>query len=140
MVLCGTDPITPEGAYLYISSSLKPGADVTKLKTRIEQQVDMLRKGEHRTRVAMVAAGLSRQMRVPMDVRLALKLKTAQIAEEMIIANLGLQWGLLEFQHGDTLSAVAGGLSEVSASDIVSVATTFLSEDRRNALLLTPRP
>ena len=48
--------------------------------------------------------------------------------------------GLLEFQYGDRLSAVAGGLSKVSASDVVSVATKHLSEEKRNTLLLTPRP
>lgn len=71
---------------------------------------------------------------------MALKFKPAQITEEMIIADVGLQRGLLEFQDGDRLSAVAGGLSKVSASDVVSVATKYLSKDKRNTLLLTPRP
>jgi hypothetical protein len=100
----------------------------------------MLRRGEHHTRVAMVAAGLSQQMRAPVDVRLVLKLRPARIHDDIMLGNVGLQWGLLEFQYGDTLSAVAGGLSKVSASDVVSVATRYLSEDRRNSLLLTPRP
>jgi len=71
---------------------------------------------------------------------MALKSKPAQITEEMIVADVGLQWGLLEFQDGDRLSAVWGGLSKVSASDVVSVATEYLSEEKRNTLLLTPRP
>jgi predicted Zn-dependent peptidase len=140
MVLCGVDLITPEGAYLYVSASLKPGADSAKARAYIEQQVDQLRKAEHNAQAAMAAAMLSAQMRAPTDIALAMKFKPARITEDIITANVGLQWGLLEFQYGDTLSRVAGGLSKVSAADVALVATKYLSKAERNTLLLNPGP
>jgi predicted Zn-dependent peptidase len=139
MVLCGTDLNTPEGAYFYISASLTPGADPAKAKAQIAQQVDKLRKGVHNPRVAAVAAALAQQMRAPQDIAAALKSKPAWMTEAALVGNLGLQWGLLEFLYGDTLSAVADGLSKVSADDVVSVAAKYLSEEQRNTLLLAPR-
>ena len=139
MVLCGADLITPEGAYFYVSASVRPGADVEKVRRQIERQLGRLKQPDSKVRTSMVAAALSRQASAPTDPAAAMRYKPAHLTEAMMLANIGLQWGLLEFQYGKTLPALGRALSGVSAADVASVARKYLSSGKRSTVILTPR-
>lgn len=139
MVLCGLDLITPAQTYLYVSAPLKPGADIDKVRSQIKYQLDKLKQTETNFQVSMMASNVSKQMSAPPDITMAMRYKPANVTEAMIVGNIGLQWGLLEFQYGDTLPHLAKALARVSASDIASVAEKYLSKTKRGTLILTPK-
>ena len=136
---CNLDLITPEGAYLQINVSLKPDADIEKVKQRIRQLINPLKQPENNAQVAMAAPLFSMQFRAPLDVKMVMQQQLAGVSETMVLGNIGLQWGMREYQHGDTLPQLASAFADVSAADVASVVNRYLTEDRRMTLLLTPR-
>lgn len=139
-IFCGVDLITPEQTYLYVTTALKPDSDIEKVKQRIGQLIDQLKQPENNWQVAMTAPALSQQFSAPMDIEMVMQQhKPAGMTETMMLGNLGLQWGLLEYQHGDTLPEFASALANVSADDVADVVNRYLTEDARMTLVLTPR-
>ncbi len=65
--------------------------------------------------------------------------KPVGVSETMVLGNIGVQWGMLEYQHGDILSQLGSVFANVSAADVASVANRYLTEERRMTLLLTPQ-
>ena len=131
--------ITPEGTYLQINASLKPDADTEKVKQRIGQLINRLKQPENNTQVAMAAPFFAMQFSAPLDVKRVMQQQPVGVSETMVLGNIGVQWGMREYQHGDTLSQLAGAFVNVSAADVASVLKRYLTEDRRMTLVLTPR-
>ena len=138
-VFCGVDLITPEQTYLFVTAALKPDSDIEKVKQRIGQLINQLKQPENNWQVAMTAPALSRQFSAPMDIEMMQQHKPTGVTETMMLGNLGLQWGLLEYQHGDAFPKFASALADVSAADVADVANRYLTETERMTLLLTPR-
>ena len=61
------------------------------------------------------------------------------MTETMMLGNIGLQWGMLEYQYGDALPKFASALANVSVDDVADVVNRYLTEEERMTLLLTPR-
>lgn len=139
LALCGADLATPEQWYFFVNASLKPGADAAAVTRQVAGHIAGLARPEAAGRIAMLAAALSKQMSAPMDIGAAMRHKPAHVTEAMITGNVGLQWGLLEFQHGGDLPALAKGVSGVSAGDVAAVVKRYLSEGRRSTLKLVPK-
>ena len=138
-VFCGVDLVTPEQTYLQISASLKPGTDVEKVKQRIRQLINRLKQPENNAQVVMMAPSLSMQFSSPLDIEMMKQQKPAGVSETMMLGNIGLWWGMLEYQYGETLPQLAGAFAKVSAADVADVVNRYLTEDRRMTLLLTPQ-
>ena len=139
-IFSGVDLITPEQTYLYITTALKPDSDVEKVKQRIKHLINQLKQPENNWQVAMTAPALSQQFSAPMDIKMVMQQhKPAGMTETMMLGNLGLQWGLLEYQHGDTLPEFASALANVSADDVADVVNRYLTKDARMTLVLAPR-
>jgi len=138
-VFCNLDLITPEGTYLQINASLKPDADVERVKQRIRQLINPLKRSENNAQVAMAAPFFSMQFRAPLDVKKVMQQQPVGVSETMVLGNIGLQWGMREYQHGDILPQLASAFADVSAADVASVVNRYLTEDRRMTLLLTPQ-
>ena len=139
-IFCGVDLITPEQTYLFVTAALKPDSDVEKVKQRIGQLINQLKQPENNWQVAMAAPALSQQFSAPMDIEMVMQQhKPAGMTETMMLGNLGLQWGLLEYQHGDALPKFANALADVAAADVADVVNQHLTEDARMTLVLTPR-
>lgn len=136
---CNLDLITPEGTYLQINASLKPAADIEKIKQRIRQLINRLKRPENNAEVAMAAPYFSRQFSAPLDVKMVMQQQPVGVSETMVLGNIGLQWGMREYQHGDTLSQLASTFANVSADDVASAVNRYLTEDRRMTLVLTPQ-
>ena len=136
---CGVDLVTPEQVYLYVSASLKPDADIEKVKQRIRQLMNPLRKSESNTQVPMIAQSLSKELSTPPDIATLMQLKPKNITETHMLLQLGVTWGMLEYQYGETMSQLVKAFTDVSAADVVSVVNQYLTEGNRRTLVLTPR-
>ena len=138
-IFCGVDLITPEQVYLYITASLKPDVDIEKVKQRIRQLMNPLKQPENNTQVPMVAQGLSTELSAPPDMKTLRQYKPENVPENLMLLQLGVAWGMVEYQYGDTLPQLASALANVSAADVASVVNRYLSEAHRMTLVLTPQ-
>ena len=138
-IYCGVDLVTPEQVYLYVSASLKPGADIEKVKQRIGQLMHPLKQPENNTQGPMIAQGLSMELSAPPDLKTLMQHRPENVPENLMFLQLGVSWGTMEYQYGDTLQQLASAFADVSATDVASVVNRYLTEDRRMTLLLTPR-
>ena len=138
-IFCNLDLITPEQTYLQINASLKPGTDIEKVKQRIRVMINQLKQPENNTQVTMAAPFFSMQFSAPLDVKMVMQQKPVDVSETMVLGNIGVQWGMREYQYGTTLSQLASAFANVSAADVASVANRYLTEERRMTLVLTPR-
>ena len=136
---CNLDLITPEGTYLQINASLKPEADIERVKQRIKQLIGQLKQPENNAQVAMAAPFFSMQFSAPLDVKMVMQQQPVGVSETMVLGNIGLQWGMREYQHGDILPQLASAFADVSAADVANVVNRYLTEERRMTLVLTPR-
>ncbi len=135
---CGVDLITPEQVYLYISASIKPNTDIDKVKSRVRELINVLRKPENNTQVGMFALSLSMQLSSLPDITMLMQQKPDGISETMMLLQLGLTWGMLEYQYGDTLQLLPKAVANVSAEDVADVVNRYLSDELRMTLVLTP--
>ena len=138
-IFCNLDLITPEGTYLQINTSLKPDTDIERVKQRIRLLINRLKGPENNAQVAMAAPFFSMQFSAPLDVKMVMQQQPVGVSETMVLGNIGLQWGMREYQHGDTLPQLASAFADVSAADVANVVNRYLTEERRMTLLLTPR-
>ena len=138
-VLCSVDLVTPEQTYLQVSASLKPDTDIEVVKQRIRQLINRLKQPENNVQVAMAAPSLSMQFSSPLDIEMMKQQKPAGVSETMMLGNIGLWWGMLEYQYGETLPQLASAFANVSAADVADVVSRYLTEEARMTLVLTPR-
>ncbi len=138
-IYSAVDLITPEQVYLYVSASLKPGADIEKVKQRIGQLMNPLKQPENNTQVPMIAQSLSMQLSAPPDMKTLMQQKPENIPETLMFLQLGVSWGMIEYQYGNNLSQLATAFADVSADDVANAVNRYLSEEHRMTLLLTPR-
>ncbi len=138
-VYCGVDLVTPEQTYLQISASLKPDTDIEAVKQRIRLLINRLKQPENNAQVVMAAPSLSMQFSSPLDVEMIKQQKLPGVSEAMMLGNIGVWWGMLEYQYGETLPQLASAFADVSADDVADVVSRYLTETERMTLLLTPR-
>ena len=138
-VLCSVDLVTPEQTYLQVSASLKPDTDIEVVKQRIRLLINRLKQPENNAQVAMAAPSLSMQFSSPLDIEMMKQQKPAGVSETMMLGNIGLWWGMLEYQYGETLPQLASAFAKVSADDVADVVNRYLTEEARMTLVLTPR-
>ena len=138
-IFCGVDLVTPEQVYLYVSASLKPEADIGRVKERIRELMNLLKQPENNTQVPMYAEYLSMELSAPPDMKTLMQNKPENVTETVMLLQLGVTWGMLEYQYGDTLSQLASAFADVSAADVANVVNRYLTEDQRMTLVLTPR-
>lgn len=138
MVHSSVDIVTPEQTYLQISASLKQDTDINKVKERIRFHIDRIMKPENNYQVVMAAQSLSMQFSSPMDIDVMKQYKQEGVSDTMMLGNIGLWWGMLEFRYGDSLPHIASAFKNVTAVDVADVANRYLSEDKRMSLVLSP--
>jgi RNA polymerase sigma factor (sigma-70 family) len=137
-IFCGVDLVTPEQTYLYVSASLKQDADIESVKQRIRELINPLKQPGNNMQVPMLVQSLSMELSAPPDIATVMQYKPANITETLMLLQIGVTWGTLEYQYGNTLSELASAFAKVSAADVAKVVNQYLTEDRRMTLLLTP--
>ncbi|MCY3740787.1 MAG: sigma-70 family RNA polymerase sigma factor [Candidatus Poribacteria bacterium] len=137
---CGVDLVTPEQVYLYGSASLKPNADIERVKQRIRELMNPLKQAQNNAQVPMIAQSLSTELSIPPDMKTLMQHKPENLPENLMLLQLGVSWGTIEYQYGNTLPQLASAFTDVAAADVASVVNRYLTEDHRMTLLLTPQP
>lgn len=138
-IFSGVDLVTPEQTYLYVSASLKPGADIGKVKQRIQELINPLKHAENNVMVPMLAQSLSMELGGLPDLATVMQYKPEHFTETLMLLQIGVTWGTLEYQYGNTLPQLAPAFTKVSAGDVANVVNQYLTEDHRMTLALTPR-
>ncbi len=138
-VYCGVDLVTPEQVYFYVSASLKPNTDIEKVKQRIRELMNPLKQSENNAQTPVLAQYLSAELSAPPDITMLMQQKPKNITETHMLLQLGVTWGMLEYQYGETMPQLAKASGDVSAAEVASVVTRYLTEKNRRTLVLTPR-
>ena len=138
-IFCGVDLVTPEQVYLYITTSLKPDADIEKVKQRVRQLMNPLKEAANNTQVPMIAQSIFTELSAPPDIATLMQHKPENMPENLMLLQLGVSWGTIEYQYGNTLSQLTTASADVSATDVASVVNRYLTEDHRMTLILTPQ-
>ncbi|RKU15066.1 hypothetical protein C6501_07180 [Candidatus Poribacteria bacterium] len=138
-VYCGVDLVTPEQVYFYVSASLKTNTDIEKVKQRIRELMNPLKQSENNAQAPVLAQYLSAELSAPPDLTMLMQQKPKNITETHMLLQLGVTWGMLEYQYGETMPQLAEASGDVTAADVVSVVTRYLTKKNRRVLVLTPR-
>ena len=68
------------------------------------------------------------QFSSPMDIDVMKQYKQEGVSETMMLGNIGLWWGMLEYRYGEKIPQIANALKDVSAADVADVVNKYLSE------------
>ena len=136
-VLVGADLATPEGRYFYVNAVLQAGAEFKQVQEAIETRLLALETDSAAGQAPMIGGQLAYQLTHVMDPTL-LKKQAPEMSSAMIEGNLGLQWGMREFQFGPDRQALARNLSVVTRDNMQSALKRYLAAERR--LVVTIRP
>ena len=137
-VYCGVDLVTPEQTYLYLTASLKPDTDIEKVKKRIRELISPLKRRENNMQVPIFAQSVSMELSTPPNIAMVMQHKPPNMTEDLMLLQLGVNLGTVEYQYGDTLPRLASAFAKVSAADVAHLANRYLAADRRMTLVLTP--
>ena len=138
-VYCGVDLVTPEQVYFYISASLKPNTDIERVRHRMRQLMNPLKQSENNAQVSVLAQSLSTELSAPPGMKTLMQQKPENITETHMLLQLGVSWGIVEYQYGETMPQLASAFADVSADDVADVVKRYLTKDERMTLVLTPR-
>jgi len=138
-VLAGTDLITPEGSFFYVSASLRPGATFDEVRQRLTSHLnEILSKESSLLMARMIGQQLSQSLSKLPDPAVIRKHVGVNTTAAMIEANLGLQWGMQEFRFGRHRSMLAERLAGVTAEECHTVAQTYLAIDKCAVCTIRP--
>lgn len=137
-VLVGADLTILEGTFFYVNAVLQPGVSFDNLRLALDEHLLALAEEHALAQGPMFARQLSFQLAQVMDPAIAEKQAPHQVSRAMIEGNIGLQWGMKEFQYGSYRPALAEGLSVLTAQDIQQAVTKHLASEKSHALTIRP--
>ncbi len=138
MLLAGVDLYLPEGAYFYISLSLKPGADFDEVQTRLNQLLDQMRSEKNLSMFPFLSRQLSMLLSILPDQAGFAGQGVDNMPVAMLEANAGLQWGLREFRYGEFRAELSKRLESVSSESVRQAALTCLAAEKCAVCRLQP--
>jgi predicted Zn-dependent peptidase len=111
MALAGTDLLTPEGNFFYISASLKPGASFEEVGRQLQATLDRLAAGQDLDQATGFGKQLAFSMRQVADPSAFMSSLPPGMTPAMLEGNLGLMFGLNVHRYGAKREALAQNLS-----------------------------
>ncbi len=138
-VFAGADLVTPEGNNFFVSASIKPEASFDDVRKRIEPHLATLRSTATLLETAMIGPQLSYQLTNVMDPAMLKAQAPASVSVAMIEGNIGLQWGMREFQYGQHRDALAKGLAAVTAEKVHQAAVKYLAKEKCSVCSIEPK-
>ena len=139
-VFAGADLVTPEGNNFFVSASIKREASFDDVRAKIEPHIETLRSGPTALlETAMIGPQLAYQLTNVMDPAIAKAQAPANVSAAMIEGNIGLQWGMREFQYGRHRDALAKGLAAVTAEKVHQAAVKYLAKEKCSVCSIEPK-
>lgn len=140
MTIAGTDLTTPEGTWFHVSASLKPDADMAKVRSQIESHIKALH--DDRSALApvpMLGGQLAFTLNQAIDPKRARAGAPASVTDAMLESNLGLQWATQVHRLGDRREALAARLRALTADQVRASVGAHLKADRASVCEIKPR-
>ena len=139
MVFAGADLATPEGAFFYVSASLRPGTDFETLRRALLAKVGRLSSDPAQiSQLSFITLQLSRSLKdVPSPEQVQAQMP-AGMDPALVEGNLGLQFAAQDYRYGTRREALAKQLVDITPAKVQEAARRYLSET--NALVCTLRP
>ena len=137
-VFAGTDLATPEGRYFFINAVLQPGVEFKQVQDALEARVLAMQGDSAASQAPMIGAQLAFQLTQVMDPALLKQQAPPGMTSAMIEGNVGLQWGMREFQFGPDREALTKNLAALTAGDLQGAIARYLTPEQR--LVVTIRP
>jgi len=140
MVLAGTDLVTPEGNFFYVSASIKPDASFDDVRKRIESHLRILgTETSASTEASLLGRQLSYQLTNLPDPKLAMAQAPPNVSYAMIEGNIGLQWAMHDFRYGGFRSILAQRLRNVSGEKVRQAAIKYLAREKCCVYRIEPK-
>jgi predicted Zn-dependent peptidase len=132
MVLAGTDLVTPEGRFFYISASLKPSADLAAIEKKLRAAAASLASEQFPfvPQIPMIGQQWGYSLVHVPDPDLALAQAPPNMDRAMMEGNLGLGFCLNVHRYGAKRETLAKQFSNVSATQVREAAKKFLASDK----------
>ena len=137
-VLVGADFSLPEGRFFYANAVLQPGAPFEEVREALMTRLNALQNKTTADLVRNIGGQLAYQLTHVMDPALVKQQAPPDVSAAMIEVNLGLQWGMREFQFGPDRETLAKNLSVLTRDDVQAALKRYLTTESR--LVTTIRP
>lgn len=139
VILVGADLAIPEGRYFYVNAVLQPGVPFEEVRQALETHLNALQNERAANLVPMIGRQLAYQITQVMDPALVKQQAPPDVSTAMIEGNLGLQWGMREFQFGPDRETLARNLSVLTGNDVQAALKLYLATERRLAVTVQPQ-
>lgn len=138
MVLAGTDLGTPEGAFFYVSASLKKDATFEEVRKKLLARLGSLASG---STGPVPMSMLGQQLAFSFTHVLDPKMATAppNMTAAMMEADLGLGFFANVHRFGPDREKLAGMLAQVSRTQIQQAAKKYLETDKASIAVIQPK-
>lgn len=134
----GADLATPEGRHFYINAVLQPGAEFKQVQEAIEERVLALQSDAAARQAPGIGGQLAFQLSQVLDPVFVRKQAPPDVSAAMIEGNLGLQWGMREFQFGPDRPTLAKNLSGLTGDDVQAALKRCLTTEQRRVVTIRP--
>jgi hypothetical protein len=126
MTLAGSDLVTPEGNYFFVSASLRPEARFEDVRESIMAALKEVA-ANNSNPAAMIGRQLGDSLVNVPDPETLKSQMPAHVTPGMIEGNVGLQFGMHAHRYGEQRAALAERLSKVSADNVREAVRNHLS-------------
>jgi predicted Zn-dependent peptidase len=137
-VFVGADLSTPEGRYFYVNAALQPGAEIKQVQDALETRLHALQSDSAANQTPTLGAQLAFLFTQVMDPALMKQQAPPEISSAMIEGNIGLQWGMREFQFGADRATLAKNLATLTPDDVQGALKRYLTKEQRLAVTIRP--
>ena len=130
---------TPEGAFFYVSASLREGSSFTQVQDKIFEWLGHFNSPSQDLSWVPIFGRQQAQalMSLPNVPRMRSQVPPS-VTDAMLEMNIGLQWGLNEFRYGSFKSELAKRLSELKAEETRRVASNYLGKTSCSVISMQP--
>ena len=141
MVFAGADLATPEGAFFYVSASLRPGTDFETLRRALLAKVGLLSSDPAQiSQLPFIILQLSKSLKVvPLPEQVQAQIP-AGMDRALVEGNLGLQFAVQDYRYGARREALANQLLNITPAKVQEAVRRYLSETNALACTLRPQP
>lgn len=137
-VFVGADLETPEGRFFLLNAVLQPGAEFKQVQDALETRVLAMQGNSAASQAPMIGAQLAFQLTQVMDPALVPRQAPPEMTPAMIEGNIGLYWGMREFQFGASREVLAKNLAALTQEDVKGALDRHLTPERRLVVTIQP--
>ncbi len=129
----------PQGRYLSISGTLKPGTKVADVNKECDKLISLMTQSLSPLQFHQIRQSVIQRLEKPYAIQDALRFKSATNTEMMIAGNRAIQWGIIEFRYGEHREKILKGLKKLTAAQVSKTLKKHLDPKKGHTLILKPK-